>query len=739
MRYELNQYEGTGVKELRLSLEHCYGIKKLEAKFQFGKSRAVAIYAANGSMKSSLAKTFKDVMKGNASGDRIFKNRTNKRIIQDENGRDLVTGDVFVVEPYDADIGHTEKTSTLLVNTNLRTRYENLRRDIDASKQSFLKLIREQSQSKADLEREYAVTFTGDPKRFNDALGRIKADLEKSAPSDHSLFQDVPYDLVFDPKIQEVLEGKEAKEAITQYIEKLNELLANSKYFKRGVFNYYNAETIADNLAKNGFFEANHSVSLNSDSSIEITTKDQLKEVIEKEKEQITSDPTLRKKFLGLAKRLEKNQEVRKFTDYLSTNEALLPRLENIASLRQDVLISYARAHLNSYQDLLSLYENAQEEMTKIARDAEREQTLWDEIIIQFNDRFFVPFRLRAANKTEVVSGRENMLSLEFIFKDSDGIEEQKVERGDLLNVLSQGERKALYILNVLFEIEARKKAGQNTLIVIDDIADSFDYKNKYAIIQYLYEITQYSNFRQLILTHNFDFYRTVHSRRLVDYNDCYMASKTANGLSLCKAEGFKNVFVNDWKINFFKDPKKRIASIPFLRNLIEFSKGESEPDYLKLTSLLHMKSDTQSITEGDLDAIYGRVCSGSGAAQNQGSLVIDAILAEAKNCVGASHGANFENKIVLSIAIRLLSEKYMQNKISDPNFVNGITDKQTSTLLERFIEKFPEEKSQRKTIEKVLLMTPENIHLNSFMYEPILDMSDDHLRALYKEVSALV
>ena len=34
--------------------------------------------------------------------------------------------------------------------------------------------------------------------------------------------------------------------------------------------------------------------------------------------------------------------------------------------------------------------------------------------------------------------------------------------------------------------------------------------------------------------------------------------------------------------------------------------------------------------------------------------------------------------------------------------------------------------------------MTPENIHLNSFMYEPILDMSDSHLRALYKEVVAL-
>lgn len=35
--------------------------------------------------------------------------------------------------------------------------------------------------------------------------------------------------------------------------------------------------------------------------------------------------------------------------------------------------------------------------------------------------------------------------------------------------------------------------------------------------------------------------------------------------------------------------------------------------------------------------------------------------------------------------------------------------------------------------------MTPENIHLNSFMYEPILDMSDIHLKDLYKRVTGIV
>ena len=61
------------------------------------------------------------------------------------------------------------------------------------------------------------------------------------------------------------------------------------------------------------------------------------------------------------------------------------------------------------------------------------------------------------------------------------------------------GESRALYILNILFEVEARKNSGQNTLFIVDDIADSFDYKNKYAIIEYLMEVGAEDGFQQLI------------------------------------------------------------------------------------------------------------------------------------------------------------------------------------------------------------------------------------------------
>ena len=45
-------------------------------------------------------------------------------------------------------------------------------------------------------------------------------------------------------------------------------------------------------------------------------------------------------------------------------------------------------------------------------------------------------------------------------------------------------------MLNIIFEVEVRKNLKHETLFVVDDIADSFDYKNKYAIIEYLKDIS---------------------------------------------------------------------------------------------------------------------------------------------------------------------------------------------------------------------------------------------------------
>ena len=160
-----------------------------------------------------------------------------------------------------------------------------------------------------------------------------------------------------------------------------------------------------------------------------------------------------------------------------------------------------------------------------------------------------MPFTLEAKNKIEVLLGQTPIIELGFTY--SDGIDKVSLQRDDLLKSLSTGERKALYVLNVIFEIETRRKNRQETLVIIDDLADSFDYRNKYAIVQYLKDISDYDQFKLLIMTHNFDFLRTIESR-FINYNKCLMASRSIDGVTLEKASGVRNVFTRDWKLHFF-------------------------------------------------------------------------------------------------------------------------------------------------------------------------------------------
>ncbi len=723
------------MQKITIHLKNCYGIKKLKAEFDFSEHRAYAIYAPNGSMKTSLAKTFEDVAKASVSKDRIFPTRACSREITDENGAELPKESVFVIQPYDEAFGHTEKTSTLLVNSELREEYEELHIEIDKSKEMFLKALKEQSGSKKDLEKEISSTFTRSDDQFFLALNRVKDEVraQKDAP-----FADIRYDTIFDERVLSFLGTKDVKTAIESYIKKYNELLAASTYFKKGTFNYYNAATIAKSLAANGFFDAKHTVNLNADEKLEITSQKQLEELIANEKEGISNDKELRKKFADIEKLITKNATVRDFEAYLVEHEELLANLANIDSFKEDIWKSFFKARIELYNDLIEKYLKAENRKKEIEEEARTQHTQWEEVIGIFNSRFFVPFELTAENKIDVMLGGEPMLRLGFTFKD--GEDTASVEKNELMQVLSTGEKKALYVLNIIFEVEARKKANQETVFVIDDIADSFDYKNKYAIIQYLKDIAEEPGCKQIIMTHNFDFFRTINSR-FVQYSNCRMALKNDSGISLEQATAIQNVFINDWKRNFFKDPKKRIACIPFIRNIIEYTKGADASEFIKLTSLLHWKSDSAGITQSDLCGIYKSTFDGNGTETSVDDTagVVDSILEEADKCLNAGDGINFENKIVLSIAIRLAAERFMVEKINDAVFVAGIESNQTPTLFAKFKEAFSGDSEHIKMIQRVILMTPESIHLNSFMYEPILDMSDKHLKQLYLEIRACV
>jgi hypothetical protein len=716
---------------VKIDLKNCYGIKSLEREFDFRTTRAYALYAPNGVMKSSLAKTFQDAALEKESEDRIFPARATIRKITDETGAEIEGSRVLVVIPYDEDLGVTAKTSTLLLDPRLKREYEDLLRTTAAARDALMAAVAQQSGTKRNIEAEISTAIMQSPVEVDAALTRLQREIEEQK---EPVFANVAYDTVFNEKVMVALNTKDLKSSISEYVKRYNALLAVSTYFRKGTFDYYNAGQIAKSLTDNGFFSAKHTINLNAASgNQEITTQQELEAVIAKEKEAILTDKTLRKSFDDVAKQLQKNAELRAFCQYVQDEEALLSRMGNPERLRQEVLISYIKAHETLYLDWIKKFDAAGKRRKQLEEEAKAQTSQWGDVISIFNDRFFVPFKLEARNKAEVTLGQASIIELGFTY--IDGNESVEMQRQDLLKSLSTGERRALYILSVIFEVETRRKAGQETLIVVDDIADSFDYQNKYAIIQYLKEISEAGLFKMIVMTHNFDFFRSIESR-FVGYSNCLMATKNEAGIALAKASGIKNIFAKDWKKAFFSNSKKKIACIPFVRNLVEMTVGEDDANFVKLTSMLHWKDDTAQLTIGDLDAIYNDVCKPVGTSPSPQKLIHELISEQAETCLAGA--TSFENKIVLAIAIRLQSERFMIGRIADQAFVSAITAHQSYDLLKKFKEKFATEKATIAILDQVALMTPENIHVNSFMYEPIIDMSDDHLKKLYERVKAL-
>jgi len=720
------------MEKLNIEFENCYGIKKLNFEFDFGGKSIYVIYAPNGAMKTSFAKTFSDFAQSQPSKDLVFPARITNRKIEDESNNELSPEQIFVIEPYNQSF-KSAKISTLLVNKSLKEEYDKIHSDINEKKEILLKELASNSGIKKEVESAFSMAFTSYPKEFFKALLRVKAEVLDSTGAPE--FADIMYSKVFSDKIIAFLETKDFKTKLTEYIEKYDELIDSSTYFKKGVFNHNNATVIAKNLKDNGFFQANHAVLLNaSETKKEITTQTELEELIKEEMDSILNNPELATAFEEIDKKLKANQELREFRDYLMDNLKILPELPNLNGLKQKIWISYLKEHQEKFRDLETEYSKGKEEIERIVEQAKLEETGWRHVINIFNKRFSVPFKLKVDNQEDVILKSDGPnIKFEFV----DHLDTMDVEENELFKILSSGERRALYILNIIFEVEARKEESQETVFIVDDIADSFDYKNKYAIIEYLKDISSFESFKQILLTHNYDFYRTVSSRLDMERKHKLTTFKSDNGI-LLQEEKYQNNPFSHWK-EHFDDPAMLIASIPFVRNIAEFTGDDA--NYLKLTSLLHIKGDTRNIKISDLEAIFKNILIDKSTLvlPDQSKLLLDIIFETADSIsVNGNEIIELENKITLAIAIRLKAEEFMISKINDDTFCSTITEYQTFKLYEKYKEIFPEETSSIELLDQVNLMTPENIHINSFMYEPILDMSNEHLKALYLEVKEI-
>lgn len=713
--------------KIKIDFSNCFGIKKLEYIFDFTSKNAFSVYAPNGTMKTSFAKTFKCISNEEEPQDLINREITASAIITKANGENIKSEELFVIESYKEDY-ESKKVSMLMANKVLKEKYDKIHSNLEDKKNRLLQGISSLCgiRSNSDIENELANSW-----------GRTSSDIFKCFEEidlilkDFTFLYNIKYKTVINDKVLEFLKDEDTKVLLKEYIEKYDELITKSEYFTKGIFNHNNVSVIGKNLNSNGFFKVKNKVIIKDR---EINSKSELDILIEEEKNKIFNNTDLIKRFEKLDGKLTKNAAMQEFRKLLETNPEVIPYLGNISNFKKELWLSYLKEKEDDIKSLVNLYKASKEQLKNLVDEASRERTAWNKVVEIFNNRFDVPFIVQIDNQEDVIL-KENTPTINFKYNE-DGIY-RTVDKDILLNVLSNGEKRALYILNLIFEIEALIKINKDVLVVIDDIADSFDYKNKYAIVEYLNDILQSNIFRIVILTHNFDFYRTVVNRLGIPRINSLMVQKNDIQIKFVKGEYLKNIF-DIWKDKISSNDRIMIAAIPFVRNLSEYLEVENSPNYLRLTSLVHMKDDTNDITVEELEKIYNDVWRVPKNLAGKHRKVINVLFSEAEKIVqDNTEKINLQNKIVLSIAIRLLAEEFMIDRISDKERIIQINSNQTYELLKLFKKEY-ENFSEIKVLEQVNLMTPENIHINSFMYEPILDLSDAYLKKLYSKVKEM-
>lgn len=732
--------------KLDFELENCYGINKLYGKFDFGKEHKIKktrnnvfiVYAPNGTMKTSFTKTLLDLSKGNKSKDEVY-NKDAIRVIKKSDGTDLLKEDVFVIESMNNDF--SPRTSMLLASTDLKKRYDNIQSEVEKSKNKFMISLEKLSGIKRNgnlLEDTFISDFR--EKYFFDSIENIYSImLNNKLDFIPENLVNIRYVDLFNKITEKFLNDKDNQILLNEYIDKYNEIIEKSLVYKKGMFNHNNAINISKSLSENGFFDVNYSVNIGNEEHID---KIRLESIIKEERERVLNDEELTSKFDAIDKQMEK-KGLQKLREILQNNRDIISELKDIPKLKQKLWISYIIREKLLYENILELYRESIEELRVIVEQAKEKTTLWHDVVKEFNNRFNVPFKVEIENKEDVIL-KDITPRFKFIYNNRG--EDVGLSKDELLNVLSGGEKRALYILNILFEIKTIEKENRRKLIVIDDIADSFDYKNKYAIVEYLKDMQDNKNFNIIILTHNFDFYRTIGTRLDLSRQNCIMVSKDDKEIKLMQGEYLQNVF-EGWKKQIYSNDRILIASIPFVRNLSEYIEGKESDNYKVLTNLLHLKENTESITLGDLINIYKSVW------RIQEKFPVERLNYKVKDIIykiandiyneGNIDKVNLENKIVLSMGIRLLAEEYMKSILKENSIEYEESNSNQTVKLLDYIKNIYKENSEKKEIVKILqqvaLMTPENIHINSFMYEPLLDLSDYHLKKLYGEVSNLL
>ena len=735
-----------------IKFENCHGINKFSHEFHFkkkgGKNTNISlIYAPNGTMKTSFAKTLRDIGNGVEPRNLITNENPEYEIRIEENNQKInlkkedVKERIFVIESIKEDFSF-QNTAPLISNKESRIKYAETFKELLESKESFLKQIKKITgipiPKGSSLVSILEKTIMNDLNiESSNLLNYLSSHIDEIESNEDIDIEKIKYKNLFDESVLKLLNDKELLENIGSFSKNLDNLLKKSPIFNDSSFTHNNANALYKSIKRNNLFDAGHKIKFKRIKE-EVKSIDELDRLLKHQLDKIFDDDILKEDFENINKKFS-NEATKNFEKIITENKEIIPLLSNIDDLKRVYWYSVFNSQKEELISLINEFNDKKIILEEIRKEAKSEETAWQKIIDKFNSRFNIPYTLQLENKEDVILN-EDVPRIAYFYKDENN-DLKQLSLEQLKSIYSTGQRRAIYLLDILYKIEMIKDTNKTKLLVFDDIADSFDYENKYAIIEYLNDLSQDDSFRIILMSHNYDFFRIVKSR--LNCKNSFFATRNEKGrlqLEKDSLEPNNNIFltiVQDIKKSSVDESTRQVLSlIPFLRNLYEY-KQDSENKNL-LTNILHYKKEGKDLVLNDLEHIYKEweICDFTNSKKADSNVY--ELISEEANEISQEKQKKISliSKLILSMAIRLKAEKYMIDKLGGFDKLD-IKGDQTRALLIEYKNRFANDENI-ELFENVAMMTPENIHINSFMFEPILDMDDFYLKKLYRELLSL-
>jgi hypothetical protein len=696
-------------------VENAFGIKSLHLNLENDKKMyQELIYSKNGSFKTSFSNTLYNLSNGTLEN--VFDRLTDEKAILDisilENGKEIKNFDnrfvVFSREIY-------EQHSKLL--SDYSSELETL--TIDKKNSEYIKELLTEETIEIKLQVDNYLKGTGLNfeillnmfSNLEDGyLDRIIQLLNTIINHEAQDISEINIKKIYQ-KAYDIVDQNKFQSKISNYIQVLENKI-NAQLFDKN-FNENNCLQFINNVDKAKYLSETKSRGLFLKDKVYYDI-DEVKKIFEKEIKKISKDPEIIEQSKEITKLMGTAKESEFLKESIQKNPLLVKQL---SAGRKNILLSYLKSSSIDYNYWLEVVKKAKKELNNVLKIARDKQTNFERAIEIYKNRFHPIFDIKIVNKAESMLG----IKTPTITFYHNRYCEIPVSETKLSQILSSGEKTTLNILKFIVEYENCKK--YHPFIILDDIVETFDYSNRYAFMEYINDLVNL-DVPTIVMTHNFEFYRTV-SKRIPKLRKS-VASANSNGVVDIQTnnrinKNMENVLKCSNIYDFF-------CAIPYLREI----KTILLEDTKTLDSCLHYKENTSKLQIKDILLQFPSNAIKS-LKIDENDIYMEKLFEIADNLSGFDD-FDIVKKTILSLSCRLLIErKIIANNF---NLLTNINTNQTAQLLDLYGEKlFP---NVKKYLEAVQLSTPEFIHANAFMYEPLIDINGKYLFELYNQIKKI-